>query len=107
MGSGVVVGSGVVLVLGSGVVVCSGVVLVGSGVVLVLGSGVVLAGSGVVVCSGVVLLLVVTGHPLGSAASGTVGTHAWEGNGSAILRNCMPKGHVACFNVKNHELLDL
>ena len=91
--------------VGSGVV-GSGVVLVGSVVVLV-GSGVVLVGSGVVVCSGVVLLLVVTGHPLGSAASGTVGTHAWEGNGSAILRNCMPKGHVACFNVKNHELLDL
>jgi len=76
MGSGVVVGSGVVeLVVGAGVV-GSGVVLVGSGVVLV-GSGVVLVGSGVVVCSGVVLLLVVTGHPFGSAASGTVDTHAW------------------------------
>ena len=74
MGSGVVVGSGVV---------GSGVVLVGSVVVLV-GSGVVLVGSGVVVCSGVVLLLVVTGHPLGSAASGSVGTHACEGNGLVI-----------------------
>ena len=95
------------MLVGSGVVlVGSGVVLVGSGVVLV-DSGVVLVGSGVVVCSGVVLLLVVTGHPLGSAASGSVGTHAWEGKGSAILRNCMPKGHVACFNVKNHELFDL
>jgi hypothetical protein len=40
------------------------------------GSVVVLAGSGVVVCSGVVLLLVVTRHPFGPAASGTVGTHA-------------------------------
>ena len=56
------VGSGVVLVLGSGVVLA--------------GSGVVLVGSGVVVCSGVVLLLVVTRHPFGPAASGTVGTHA-------------------------------
>jgi len=83
MGSGVVVGSGVVeLVVGAGVVelvvgagvVGSGVVLVGAGVV---GSGVVLVDSGVVVCSGVVLLLVVTGHPFGSAASGTVDTHAW------------------------------
>ena len=80
--------------------------LVGSGVVLV-GSGVVLVGSGVVVCSGVVLLLVVTGHPFASTASGSVGTHAWEGNGSAILRNCMPDGHFACFNVKNQELLNL
>lgn len=96
----VVVGSGVVLVGSDVVLVGSGVVLVGSGVVLV-GSGVVLVGSGVV------LLPVVTGHPLGSAASGSVGTHACEGNGSAILRNCMPKGHVACFNVKDHELLDL
>lgn len=104
MGSGVVVGS---VVVGSGVVlVGSDVVLVGSGVVLV-GSGVVLVGSGVFVCSGVVLLLVVTEHPLGSAASGSVGTHAWEGKGSAILRNCMPEGHVACFNVKDHELFDL
>jgi hypothetical protein len=105
MGSGVVVCS---VVVGSGVVlVGSGVVLVGSGVVLV-GSGVVLIGSGVVlVGSGVVLLLVVTGHPLCSAASGSVDTHAWEGKGSAILRNCMPRGHVACFNVKNHELFDL
>jgi len=71
MGSGVVVGSGVVeLVVGSGVVE----LVVGAGVV---GSGVVLVDSGVVVCSGVVLLLVVTGHPFGSAASGTVDTHAW------------------------------
>ena len=48
--------------MGSGVVVDSGVVLV---------VGLEVVGSGVVVGSTAVLLVVVTGHPFGSAAAGS------------------------------------